>query len=281
MAARRESARRKRVLQAYIGAGVAGAVVLGAVVWIIVAAVSGGEEPTPQATAAGPCVYLEDVQPTADPSGSPIPLPSGVKDVGKPPAEPPSSGFQVITMETNLGKVEVEMDLSKARCTANSIAYLASKGFYDNTSCHRLVTSIFALQCGDPSGTSSGGPTYRFDNENDQQGKLPAYHAGDVAMANTGQPGSNGSQFFFLYETSGLPGGYSLFGRVITGLDIIKQVAAAGDNGEFGGAGDGRPNQPFTFTKVTAGPITPTSVATTAPSPSTNPSPTSPSPSAS
>ena len=93
------------------------------------------------------------------------------------------------------------MDLSKTPCTAASLAYLASKGFYDNTACHRLVDGIFALQCGDPSGTGSGGATYRFDDENLPTGKLPAYHDGDVAMANTGQPGSNGSQFFFVYGT--------------------------------------------------------------------------------
>jgi peptidyl-prolyl cis-trans isomerase B (cyclophilin B) len=284
MAARRESARRKRLMQARIGAGVAGAVVLGAVIWIIVAASDGGE-PAPTATSAGPCVYYEDY-PTADASGSPIPLPSGVKDVGKPPADPPTSGFQVLTIETNLGKVEVEMDYSKTRCTANSMAHLASQGFYDNTSCHRLVTDIFALQCGDPTGTGTGGATYRFDDENLPTNKLPAYHAGDVAMANTGQPGSNGTQFFFVYDTSSLQGNYSLWGRVISGLDIVKQVAAAGDNGEYAAqAGGGRPNQAFTFTKVTAGPITPTSAAPASPSPiveSPSPSATgSPSPAAS
>jgi peptidyl-prolyl cis-trans isomerase B (cyclophilin B) len=281
MAARRESARRRRLLQARIGAGVAGAVVLGAVVWIIVAS-SGGGEPDPTATAAGPCVYIEDY-PSADPSGSPVPLPSGIKDLGRPPTEPPTSGFQVLTIETNLGKVEVEMDYSKTRCTANSMAFLANQGFYENTSCHRLVADIFALQCGDPSGTGSGGANYRFDDENLPLNKLPAYHGGDVAMANTGQPGSNGSQFFFVYDTNQLEGNYSLWGRVITGLDIIKQVAAAGDNGEFAAqAGGGRPNQPFTFTKVTAGPIIATPAPTPSPSPSLSPSPsTSPSPAAS
>jgi peptidyl-prolyl cis-trans isomerase B (cyclophilin B) len=280
MAARREAARRKRLLQARIGAGVAGAVVLGAVVWIIVAA--SGSEPTPIAAPPGSCVYIDDY-PTIDPSGSPVPLPSGVKDVGKPPADPPSSGFQVLTFETNLGKVEVEMDYSKTRCTANSLAYLANQGFYDNSSCHRLVADIFALQCGDPSGTGSGGANYRFEDENTPVDKLPAYHGGDVAMANTGQPGSNGSQFFFVYDTNQLQGNYSLWGHVISGLDIIKQVAAAGDNGEYAAqAGGGRPNQPFTFTKVSAGPITATPAPAPSPSPSATPSPsTSPSPAAS
>ncbi len=255
MAARREAAHRRRVLQARIGGALAAVVVLGAVVWIIVAA-SGGGQTTQTAAPAKPCAYVTDY-PSVDPSGSPTPLPSGVKDVGTPDTEPPSSGFQVITFETNLGKVEVEMDLSKTRCTANSVAFLASKGFYDGSSCHRLVADIYALQCGDPSGTGSGGANYSFDDENLPANKLPAYHEGDVAMANTGQPGSNGSQFFFVYGASQLQGNYSLWGHVIAGLDIIKQVAAGGDNGEYAAqAGGGRPNTPLTFTKVTAGPIT-------------------------
>jgi peptidyl-prolyl cis-trans isomerase B (cyclophilin B) len=278
MAVRRDAARRKRRMQARIGGAVAGVVVLGAVVWIIVAAASGGSSTTTPAAAVGPCVYTEDY-PAADPSGSPVPLPSGVKDVGKPDANPPTSGFQVLTFDTNLGKVQVEMDYAKTRCTANSLAFLANKGFYNTTSCHRLVTDIFALQCGDPSGSGSGGANYRFDDENLPTNKLPAYHAGDVAMANTGQPGSNGSQFFFLYDTSQLQGNYSLWGHVISGLDVVKAVAAAGDDGAFAQeAGGGHPKKAFTFNTVTAGPITPTSMATSAPAASAS---TSASPAAS
>jgi peptidyl-prolyl cis-trans isomerase B (cyclophilin B) len=288
MAARREAAKRKRLLQARIGGGVAAVVVLGAVIWIIVAA-SGGSTPQPSAS-AGPtqCTWHSDYpspSPGASASASPEPLPSGIVDVGTPPIDPPRSGFQVLTFDTNLGQVQVEMDLAKTPCTAASLAYLAGKGFYDNTSCHRLVADIFALQCGDPSGTGSGGTTYRFDDENLPTNKLPAYHDGDVAMANTGQPGSNGTQFFFVYGTSQLQGNYSLWGKVISGMDIVKQVAAAGDDQAFAAeAGGGHPNQAFTFTKVTAGPITPTSQYTPPPSPSTTPaaSPTAtPSPAAS
>jgi peptidyl-prolyl cis-trans isomerase B (cyclophilin B) len=152
------------------------------------------------------------------------------------------------------------------------MAYLASKGFYDNTSCHRLASSIYALQCGDPSGTGSGGPNYTFADENLPTGKLPAYHDGDVAMANTGQPVSNASQFFFVYGVGSLPGNYSLWGKVISGLDIIHTVAAAGDD-ESNGQGDGAPLQKFTFTKVTVGPVTPTSAATPTSSGSATPEP--------
>src|SRR5258705_7036341 len=186
MAARREAARRKRLLQARIGGGVAAVVVLGAVVWIIIAA-SGGSTTQPSAS-SGPtqCTWHNDyasqsaspdpsASPGASASPSPEPLPSGIVDVGMPPVDPPRSGFQVLTFDTNLGPVQVEMDLSKTPCTAASMAFLAGKGFYDNSSCHRLVADIFALQSADPSATGSGGTTYRFDDENLPTNKLPAY----------------------------------------------------------------------------------------------------------
>jgi peptidyl-prolyl cis-trans isomerase B (cyclophilin B) len=279
MAARQEAARRKRLLQARIGGGIAGVIVLGAVIWIVVATAGGGSS-QPAAGPSGPagCVWFSDLptpDPTASPGASPS-LPAGIKDVGMPPTEVPHSGFQVLTFDTNQGVIEVEMDLSKTPCTGASMAFLANKGFYNNSSCHRLVDQIFALQCGDPSGTGTGGATYRFANENLPTGKLPTYHAGDVAMANTGQPDSNGTQFFFVYENSQLPADYSLWGHVIKGFDVVQKVAAGGDDGAFsqdsGGAGGGHPKIPLSFKSVTAGPVTTTSqVQPTTPPPATTP----------
>jgi peptidyl-prolyl cis-trans isomerase B (cyclophilin B) len=273
MAARQDAARRKRLMQARIGAGVAGVVVIAAVVWIVVSA-TGGSSGNTAAAGASPtpstCNYVDSVPagPSAEPGATPS-LPPGIKDVGKPSTDVPRSGFQTLTMNTNEGVIKVEMDLSKAPCSAGSMAYLASKGFYNNTSCHRLVDGIFALQCGDPSGTGSGGATYSFADENLPTGKMPPYHAGDVAMANTGQPVSNGSQFFFLYDTgSQLPANYSLWGHVIEGFNIVQKIAAAGNDGA-NGQGDGHPKLPLTFASITAGPITPQSVA-----PPTTPAPT-------
>ncbi len=286
MAARQEAARRKRLLQARIGAAVAGVLVVAAIVWIVAATGGGDSEPTANPS-SGPtaCEWIDEF-PDATASPSPSPLPSGVKNVGTPPTDVPRSGFQVVTFNTNLGVVKVEMDLSKTPCTAASIAHLASRKFYDGSSCHRLVASIFALQCGDPSGTGTGGATYRFADENLPSGKLPAYHEGDVAMANTGQPGTNGSQFFFLWANSQLQGDYSLFGRVIQGMELIKKVAAGGDDGAFEAqAGGGHPKTKFTFKSVTVGPVTaePAPTPTAAPTPSATPAsttaPASPSPS--
>jgi peptidyl-prolyl cis-trans isomerase B (cyclophilin B) len=172
------------------------------------------------------------------------------------------------------------MDLSKTPCTAASMAHLAETGFYTKGtnprigSCHRVEADIFILQCGDPTGTGSGSPGYQFDDENLQTNKLPAYHTGDVAMANSG-PNTNGSQFFFLYQTGSLPGDYALWGHVIKGLDIVQTVAQAGDDEAFatsnGGPGGGHPNRIITFEKVTVGPVYQTSmIPTPTPTPSTS-----------
>jgi len=295
MAARAEAARRKRVLQARIGAGVAAVVVLGAVIWIIAAATGGGSStttptanngcqwgdaladlPTPPPDPSGSASASSSASPGASPTRS---LPAGIKDVGTPPTTVARSGFQVLTFETNLGDIKIQMDLSKTPCTGASMAYLAGKSFYDNSTCHRLVAQIFALQCGDPSGTGSGGVTYQVADENLPTGKLPAYHAGDVAMANVGSPNTNGSQFFFIFDNSQLQGNYTLWGQVIQGLDIVKKVGAGGDDGAFegnGGAGGGHPKIALTFKKVTAGPVTATALPaeTTSPAPAATPSAT-------
>lgn len=280
MAERRDTARRKRLWQARIGAAVAGVVVIASVAWIVVAMT--GTEP---ADPPPPCQWNDIRADLPAPTAGATPtLPEGTKDVGLPPTEVPHSGFQVLTLATNQGTVKIEMDLAKAPCTAASIAYLAGKGFYDNTSCHRLVDGIFALQCGDPSGTGTGGATYRFADEYKPVSRRPTtYYAGEVAMAHSSQPDSNGSQFFFIYSNSQLDASYSLWGRVIEGFDVVTKVAAGGDDGAFNdGGGGGHPKIQLTFTSVTAGPITPKSVATAPPpsAPSGSPDPSgSPAPS--
>jgi peptidyl-prolyl cis-trans isomerase B (cyclophilin B) len=185
----------------------------------------------------------------------PVPPSGDVGKTGVPPVTGPATGNLVLTLNTNLGVVRIRIDRAKTPCTAASMEYLAGLGYYDSTTCHRLVSEISALQCGDPTGTGSGTAAYRFDDENLPLGLAPAYHEGDVAMANTGQPATNSSQFFFVYESSQLPGNYTLFGKVTEGLDIIKQVAAAGDDGAFAAdAGGGHPLRPFAITTADAKP---------------------------
>ena len=142
------------------------------------------------------------------------------------------------------------MAAAKAPCTTNSFRHLAEKKYFDGTSCHRLTTDgIFVLQCGDPTGTGSGGPGYEFGEENVPAEGSNNYPAGTVAMANAG-PGTNGSQFFLVYQDTTLPAGYTIFGTFTTGLDVVQKVA---DAGVADGSGDGTPKQTTTLTSVTIG----------------------------
>jgi cyclophilin family peptidyl-prolyl cis-trans isomerase len=153
------------------------------------------------------------------------------KDVGTPPVKPVKGTYEM-AMDTSLGKIVAKVDANKASCTVNSFKYLAGKKFFDNTKCHRLVTEgIKVLQCGDPTGTGSGGPKYGFGNENvpkaEKSGQA-TYKRGVIAMAHSSAPNSNGSQFFIVYGDSPLPADYTIFGEITQGLDIVDSVAKAG-----------------------------------------------------
>jgi len=175
------------------------------------------------------------------------------KDVGTPTFDEAQAKKPfTVTVKTSQGDVVVEMAAAKAPCTTNSFRHLATKGYFDGTSCHRLTTAnLFVLQCGDPSGTGGGGPGYQFGVENaPADGQFPA---GTVAMARASDPNSNGSQFFIVYKDTQLPtegGGYSIFGKVTKGLDAVEKVAAAGVEG---GGADGKPAQAVTISSVQVG----------------------------
>ena len=225
-------------------------------------AFSGNGSKTNSAAAATPTA-TPTVVPTPTPSVSPTPstvaepathcvyTPSGTaaRKVGVPPVKPLFKGkaYQA-TIKTNRGPIVIDLYNSKATCTVNSFLYLASKNYFNNTSCHRLTTSgIYVLQCGDPTGTGSGGPGYKFANENTAGAQ---YTEGTVAMANAG-PGTNGSQFFLVYRNSTtLPANYTLFGKIVGGLGIIQNVAKAGSD-NANGSGDGHPKEKVTIESVT------------------------------
>ncbi|MCU0266058.1 MAG: peptidylprolyl isomerase [Actinomycetia bacterium] len=149
------------------------------------------------------------------------------------------------TLQFAGGPVTVELLNAAAPCTTNSFAFLADQGWFDGSDCHRLTEgTLNVLQCGDPSGTGSGGPGYTFDDENLDGATYPA---GTVAMANSG-PNTNGSQFFLVYADSQLPPSYTPFGRVTAGLDVLTGIAAAGIEG---GTDDGAPAEPVTIESAT------------------------------
>jgi peptidyl-prolyl cis-trans isomerase B (cyclophilin B) len=133
----------------------------------------------------------------------------------------------------------------------SSFVSLAQQHFFDNTPCHRLTTSgIYVLQCGDPTGTGTGGPGYTIPDE--LTGR-ESYPAGTIAMANTGHPNTGGSQFFLVYRNTPLPPQYTVFGHLSpAGLGVVQKVAARGTDNAFG-AGDGHPKEKVTITRVTTG----------------------------
>ena len=139
------------------------------------------------------------------------------------------------TLVTSCGEIVVELFGDKAPQTVSSFLHLAREGYWVDSPCHRLVTSgIFVLQCGDPTGTGTGGPGYGYGVEN-----APGdyrYPPGTLAMARTQDPNSNGGQFFIVYDDTELPDpvGYSIFGQVVEGMEIVNQVAEAGVGGSLG-----------------------------------------------
>lgn len=169
---------------------------------------------------------------------------------GTPEKSQSTKGTVTAAVATSQGALELSFDRSKAPCTVGSWEFLAEQGYFDDTNCHRLTTSgIFVLQCGDPSGSGSGGPGYQFGDENLTalgEGASVTYPRGTIAMANAG-PGTNGSQFFLVYKDSPLPPNYTPFGTITKGLDVLDKVAKAGSTP----TSDGKPNAPVKITKVT------------------------------
>ncbi|MFZ2178067.1 MAG: peptidylprolyl isomerase [Rhodococcus sp. (in: high G+C Gram-positive bacteria)] len=210
---------------------------------------AGRSEPLPETV---DCSYPASAQPAAKEVKPP-------NTAGVPTTAPDATPS--ISIETTQGNIGLGLDGTLSPCTVNSFVSLASQNYFDNTTCHRLVASegLKVLQCGDPTATGTGGPGYGFDNEfptdqydeADPSLQIPVtYPRGTIAMANSGQPGSNGSQFFLVYEDSQLPPQYTVFGTIDeTGLATIEKVAAAGDDASMQ-AGGGKPNLPIDIKSV-------------------------------
>jgi peptidyl-prolyl cis-trans isomerase B (cyclophilin B) len=172
------------------------------------------------------------------------------KEVDPPAAEATESGQVAVTIATSAGDIKAELDADAAPCTVHSFVSLAEQGYFDSTSCHRLTTAgIAVLQCGDPTGTGSGGPGYSFPDELSGD---ETYAAGTLAMANAGAD-TNGSQFFVVYGDTQLDPAYTVFGTIDdASIAVVQKVADAGTDNAFGD-GDGHPTTPVDITSVTVG----------------------------
>ncbi|MCY3619421.1 MAG: peptidylprolyl isomerase [Acidimicrobiaceae bacterium] len=125
------------------------------------------------------------------------------------------------TMDTSMGTITIALDAATAPLTVNNFVVLSRYHYYDGVIFHRIING-FVCQGGDPTGTGRGGPGYRFADELPKPGR---YEIGSLAMANAG-PNTNGSQFFLISgpNGAGLPPQYSLFGKVVSGLDVVDAM---------------------------------------------------------
>ena len=254
---RRAELARKRRRNVLIGVTTAAVVLVVGVVLLLIG--TGGDgtdpaaaEPTPSSPAAptpgvvdgrdGTC----DWTPTpADPTANP----NLQADTGTPPAEVTPTGTTGVDITTNVGPIGLTLDNANAPCAVASMVYLAGQGYFDDTVCHRETDSegLKVLQCGDPSGTGTGGPAYEFPT---QVAGDETYPRGTVAMANSGQ-GFDGSQFFLVYGDSQLPPDYTVFGTIDeAGLATLDAIAANGNDGS-NGPGDGAPTQEVRIQSLT------------------------------
>ncbi|WP_228001580.1 peptidylprolyl isomerase [Nocardia australiensis] len=198
------------------------------------------------------CEYTDSQRPADKPVNKP--RTEGIKTDG-------ADASLSMSMETSQGPIGLSLNNAESPCTVNSFASLASQGYFDDTSCHRMTAGegLKVLQCGDPTGTGMGGPGYQFGNEYPTDQYAPgdpaaesqpvAYKRGVLAMANAG-PGTNGSQFFVVYGDSELPPQYTIFGTVDKdGLETVDKIAKGGQD-NANGPGDGKPTLPVTVTSM-------------------------------
>jgi peptidyl-prolyl cis-trans isomerase B (cyclophilin B) len=230
-ARRQQKQQRTQRRQRILVLAVVGVLVLGMGIGLVLSLLS-RDDGTADAAAtapAGPCQYL--TLPAANQT-----------DVGLPPADPGDLGPLSATMTLNGEPVTITLDSEGAPCTVSSWQFLAANDFFDDTPCHRLTSTetLKVLQCGDPSGTGTGGPGYRFAEENLEGA---TYGPGTVAMANTGGEVSTGSQFFLVWGETELPPTYTVVGQITDGLDVLTDIAEVGS---VDGATDGEPAEPVT-----------------------------------
>jgi peptidyl-prolyl cis-trans isomerase B (cyclophilin B) len=274
--------RRRRQIYAGVSVGLTVLLIALGVTWAL-----GGFEPDPPSNViSGTCTWtLRDL--TAEPQFT---------DVGHPPADGMrTEGTETMTIQTTEGEIQAQLDLSKAPCTAASYAFLGTKAFFANSTCHRLSTQLRYLACGDPKGDGSGGPGYKFADEDIPQAPLtgaspsasaspspsssaspggspPVYYAkGTIVMANAGAD-TNGSQFYIIYDDdSTLGAAYSIVGTVVKGLDIVERVAKGGALDESGKeAPEGKPRNALVIQSLTVG----APAASPSATPSASPTPT-------
>ncbi|OLZ66251.1 peptidylprolyl isomerase [Streptomyces sp. IMTB 2501] len=250
---RRTNARRKARVRNSVIASVLGVIVIGSVALYTTDVLKGDNKKSNTAADVTPSATPSKA---ADPCAKPAAGSAQKLSWKKEPATTiDASAKYTMKLATTCGDIDIDLKTAAAPHTVNSFDFLAGKGFFDHTKCHRLTTTgIYVLQCGDPQGTGMGGPGYTLPDENlkDKSLKGNTYPAGTVAMANTGQKHTGGSQFFLVYKDSPLPPQYTPFGTVSdAGMKVLQKIAAAGAQPADPSTGNTAPNATVVINKAT------------------------------
>jgi peptidyl-prolyl cis-trans isomerase B (cyclophilin B) len=216
--------RRKQIRNAIVVAVIAGVIIL-------IVFLTSSNSNTPTSDALSPQAKANQVAVAA---GCPAKT-SATVNTQKYSAAPPmtigTSKTYTATVVTTAGTFTIGLDAKTAPITVNNFVFLADKNYYHCVIFHRVIPT-FMDQSGDPTGTGNGGPGYTIPDELPPKAATAAhqYPLGSVAMANTGQPHTGGSQFFIVSgpEGEGLPNSYSLFGHVLTGMSVVDKINAEG-----------------------------------------------------
>jgi peptidyl-prolyl cis-trans isomerase B (cyclophilin B) len=249
---RREAKRKQRVA---LVSSIAAIAVIGGIVAGVIATSGSSSSKTASAAATSSATAAASAS-ASNPLAYEASGTSAVKGITVPTFDAAAAAkTYTVTITTNRGNIVFTANGKAAPYTVYSFVYLVDKGFYNNTPCPRISDSgLYMLQCGDPTGTGSGGPGYTIPDENLSAygtGTSVTYPAGSVAMANTGAAHSGGSQFFLVFQNSTLSPSYTPFGTITQGLDVLKAIAATGNDGSSS-AGGGKPKESVTIEKITA-----------------------------
>jgi len=202
--------------------------------------VAGNNTNTPATTTATgtPVTVVDEIS-------QPAPVNKAADTAAKPSATNTiNKTSNMITIQTNFGNIVFQTYNEDAPKTVANFITLANQGFYNNLTFHRVIDK-FMIQGGDPTGNGTGGPGYTFEDELDPNTKSykNGYQKGVVAMANAG-PNTNGSQFFIMLADTPLPHAYTIFGKVVSGQDVVDKI------GKTKTDANDKPISPVTMQKV-------------------------------
>ncbi len=203
-------------------------------------------EPATQESAAASAVPAPSAAGSAAAAGGADPASRNDMYMQAPAMQIDPNKTYTATIETTKGTMKAELFANEAPKTVNNFVFLARENFYQNVKFHRIIEN-FMVQTGDPTGTGTGGPGYKFEDEPIAEAR--SYERGTLAMANAG-PNTNGSQFFIVHQDYPLPKNYTIFGKVTEGLDALDAIASTPTRSGPGGE-NSTPTEDVQITNIT------------------------------